>query len=140
MFSTDKPVITAEKILVNSDESISADLRCTVHAHPAASVTWQKDGRNVIRSENRILLNDGNVHILKIKNIKSSDDFGTYVCFAKNHVGSSEKSISLLSTPAILEFVPPKEGGKHANLTWKVESVEPIEEFEIMYKKSSVSV
>lgn len=125
---------------MNSDETISADLRCTVHAHPAASVTWQKDGRNVIRSENKILLNDGNVHILKIKDIKSSNDFGTYVCFAKNRVGSSEHSISLLSTPTVLEFVPPKEGGKYANLTWKVESIEPIEEFEIMYKKANVSI
>lgn len=135
----DKPVINAEKILVSSADSLSVDLRCTVYAHPAASVIWQKDGHNVIRSENKVLLNDGNVHILKIKDIQKTD-FGTYVCFAKNHVGASEKSISLVSTPVLLEFVAPKDGGKHANLTWKVESVEEIEEFEIMYKKSNVSL
>lgn len=123
---------------MNSADSLSVDLRCTVHAHPAASVIWQKDKRNVIRSENRVLMNDGNVHILKIKNIQESD-FGTYVCFAKNHIGSSEKSISLVSTPVVLEFVPPKDGGKHANLTWRIESVEEIEEFEVMYKKENVS-
>lgn len=131
-------MISAERIFVNSRDSVSIDLRCTVHAYPAASVIWQKDGANIMASKNRILLNDGSVHILRIKDIKNHD-FGTYVCIAENILGLSEKSIELAPTPHLIGFVPPRDNSKHADFTWRVGSTENIKHFEIQYKKINVS-
>lgn len=80
-----------------------------------------------------------NEYILVIRNL-TEKDFGKYSCFAKNSLGKLEKTVSLVKTPAIRDFIKPDKSNKEVVLTWKVESKSPILEHELQFKKKGVSL
>ncbi|KAJ8968452.1 hypothetical protein NQ317_018136 [Molorchus minor] len=119
-----KPVMTINNYIVNSANENDAELKCTVHAYPAATVSWKRDGTNIIsnppKTNVKLHQNNGKVeNILIITNLTDSD-FGEYICSAKNDLGKEEKSI-------YIDVV----------LTWRVESKSPIQEHELQHRKSS---
>lgn len=134
-------MITTEKYLVNSDHQSDAELTCTVHAYPPPSIVWRKEGENVVQTL-RIQLSQKK-HVTRTENILvihnlTEKDFGKYSCFAKNSLGKNEKTVSLVKTPAVREFVKPEKSNKDVMLTWKVESKSPILEHELQFKKKGV--
>lgn len=132
-------MITTEKYFVNSDHQSDAELTCTVHAYPSPSIVWRKEGENVVQT-NRIELSQKK-HVTRTENILvihnlTEKDFGKYSCFAKNSLGKNEKTVSLVKTPAIREFIKPEKS--NVVLTWKVDSKAPILEHELQFKKKGV--
>ncbi|KAL3285361.1 hypothetical protein HHI36_019469 [Cryptolaemus montrouzieri] len=135
---THPPIVSIEKIIVSSDHDMDTELKCTVKAKPTANVIWLRNGNNLKSTEHVHLLNEGNDHILILKGLKESD-FGKYVCLAKNYLGTVERSISLVKTPAVNEFIKPEKPTKDLVLTWKVESKTPITEHELQYRRKGES-
>lgn len=101
------------------------------------TVNWQKENVNVVASDNVVMEVQGHRHILRIAKV-GDNDFGEYVCSAKNYLGKSEKKIALVKTPVVLGFEIEKEG-KETILTWEVESIDPITAHDLQYKKVEVS-
>lgn len=136
-------MISIEKYYINSDHQSDAELTCTVHAYPSPSVIWRKDGENIVKTD-RILLNQKKhnnaiENVLVIRNLLEKD-FGKYSCFAKNGLGKNEKTVNLIRTPAIREFIKPDKSNKDVVLTWKVQSKAAIDRHELQYRKKGVSV
>lgn len=123
---------------MSSDKDMNTELKCTVKAKPTASVVWLRNGQSLHSTEHIHLRNVDNDHILFLKGLKESD-FGKYVCLAKNRLGKVEKSINLVKTPAVLEFIKSDVPTRDLVLTWKVESKTPITEHELQYRKKGVS-
>ncbi|XP_044751145.1 neural cell adhesion molecule 1-like isoform X2 [Coccinella septempunctata] len=135
---THLPIVSIEKFIVNSDKDMDTELKCTVKAKPTASVVWLRNGHSLHSSEHIHLRNQENDHILVLKGLQETD-FGKYVCLAKNRLGTVEKSINLVKTPAVLEFIKPEKPTRDLVLTWKVESKTPITEHELQYRKKGES-
>ncbi|KAK9877241.1 hypothetical protein WA026_016985 [Henosepilachna vigintioctopunctata] len=111
---THPPIVSIEKITVNSDKDMDTELKCTVKAKPTATVIWLRNKVNLKSSDHVRLHNEGDDHILILK---------------------VEKSINLVKTPAVLEFIKPDKPTRDLVLTWKVESKTPIKEHELQYRK-----
>ena len=67
--------------------------RCRATADPAATVTWQKDGIDVVESDAISVSPDGGE--LTVLNLHP-EDTGRYTCVASNYVGSVHASAHLL--------------------------------------------
>ncbi|XP_063920573.1 neural cell adhesion molecule 2-like isoform X2 [Zophobas morio] len=132
-----KPSLTIEKMIVSSENNSETELECQVHSEPRAQVVWKKDGINIVNTERIQLKTKGIQHNLILKNIQDSD-FGVYVCSATNSLGTSEKSISLVSTPAIYRFVVSQTDGKPV-LTWEVQSKSNLSSHELVYRRQGES-
>lgn len=130
-------MVSVQRVLVNAAETVSAELICTVHGTPLPTVNWLKDGKNIIITEKIKLEVHEHEHVLRISKVDPTD-FGDYTCSAKNYLGKAEKKISLIRTPVVVRFVPPKEG-KEIVLTWEVESADSIMEHTLQYRKVNVS-
>lgn len=111
----DKPEVTVRHPIVNTGETYTAQIVCTVHAYPKVKVTWEKEQINedestafmqlatdnpsgryetfrpkevVQSSENASMVSPGHSHGLKVKRIVAKD-FGRYRCKAENKLGSA---------------------------------------------------
>ncbi|XP_045462616.1 lachesin-like isoform X2 [Harmonia axyridis] len=135
---THLPVVSIEEFIVNSDKEMDTELKCTVKAKPRADVVWLRNGIVLHSSSHIKMSNQDNEHILTLKGLRESD-FGQYVCSANNSLGAIEKSINLVKTPAIREFIKPERPTKDLVLTWKVESKAPIIEHELQYRRKGDS-
>uniref|UniRef100_A0A1B6HW17 Ig-like domain-containing protein n=1 Tax=Homalodisca liturata TaxID=320908 RepID=A0A1B6HW17_9HEMI len=132
------PEIKIAKAIVPTGEGYESELMCTVTGHKKPEVKWYKDGdaRKPVVSSQRIKLErNGNDHILKVLKTQK-EDFGDYICEAKNTEGSREAIIRLTGHPSqpVIESIK-EEGNKIPVLTYKVESYAPIEEYELLYKR-----
>lgn len=125
---------------MNSDQDQDIQLKCTVRAHPTASVNWQKDGINIVNHIPHIhIVKDESKHEYNLQLTKLEEsDFGTYSCVAVNRLGSVRKNVSLVKTPAVVQYVEPEKYDGDVNLIWKVESHLPIFEHELYYRKQGV--
>lgn len=134
-------MITINEYLVNSNHQSDAELGCTVYAYPPASIEWRKEGENLVQTKKIDFIEkkqaSGIENILVIHNL-TEKDFGKYSCFAKNNLGDREKTVKLVKTPAIKQFIKPDKSNKDVVLRWKVESRSPILEHELQVKKKGV--
>lgn len=138
-FFTDPPRIQIEKYIVNSDHHSDTELTCTVHAYPLPTIEWRK-GDETIEKNNKtdFSLKKIGSHYenkLVIHNL-TEKDFGKYVCLANNNLGKNEKTVMLVKTPAIRDFLKPDKS--NIVLAWKVDSKSPILEHELQLKKKGV--
>lgn len=79
----------------NVPEGQAAVFRCRVAGHPAASVTWEKDGQQIKPSRYFIMSQEGSdTHVLRISEAFPEDE-GTYRCVAVNSSGQAQCSASL---------------------------------------------
>ncbi|XP_050426130.1 contactin-5-like isoform X2 [Adelges cooleyi] len=155
------PEIVVPKATVNTGETYSAILTCTVRSHPKPKVSWEKDqvpiqaqptvqgSADGSRYEiNRQLgggYGNGNSYQLKIKHIRPTDDFGKYRCRAENKYGVVYgEDIVLTGTPAkpTLEITKvmdsndvDKKSGRNTELVWVLDSWSPVLEYQVQYKR-----
>ncbi|XP_017771759.1 PREDICTED: neurotrimin-like [Nicrophorus vespilloides] len=130
-----KPIVSIQKLPSNiGEDSYDIDLKCVVHSTPGAIVEWRKNG---VKLDNKIRIKN-NFHILTLAQVKESD-FGTYTCHAVNQVGENEQHISLMNTPSKPVYLEGSrdEKAKDVNLIFDVESIFPITEYTLYYKKHS---
>ncbi|XP_074633212.1 uncharacterized protein LOC141891999 isoform X2 [Acropora palmata] len=97
--------ITSSKV-VKSWLGHAVILKCIVDANPAATFTWYKDGRSILRDVN----STHNNSTLSIKPNKS-DQFGSYLCKAVNIKGTTLHNITVEQLyppgpPVITERIP----------------------------------
>ncbi|XP_061905012.1 neural cell adhesion molecule 1-like isoform X1 [Entelurus aequoreus] len=93
-------------------EGNPANLSCVVEAHPAASVTWFRDGLQLPSSNatNVKIHNTRSVSYLEVSP-ESQSDFGSYNCTANNVMGTEYKEFLLIqaevpSSPEIQQVEP----------------------------------
>ncbi|XP_076361942.1 lachesin-like [Tachypleus tridentatus] len=97
------PVLWVPNQLVGAHVGETASFDCHSEAYPVSINFWKKAGSEVILSNKKfdVSLKEKSykVHMrLSIRNLEKKD-FGTYSCFAKNSLGSTQGSIRLYEIP-----------------------------------------
>lgn len=127
----DPPEITVRQPVVNTGETYTAQLICTVYSYPKAKVTWEKEQINADGSSSFVQLSMDNLnkqyesfrpkdisqglrnassvpvghnHGLKIKQIQSPKDFGRYRCKADNKLGHAYSEYITLTGNNIVHY------------------------------------
>ncbi|KAF5297426.1 hypothetical protein FQR65_LT01357 [Abscondita terminalis] len=132
-----KPIVTLEKLTVNSDENLDSQLICYVKAVPKPEVVWKKDGVNIVRNDRRQMKHHNHTYVLEIQSIKI-EDFGVYTCSAYNRAGNSEKNVTLTGFPSPAEHISTfHNDDKNVVVVWNVESNSPVVQYDVEYKKSA---
>ncbi|ENN83441.1 hypothetical protein YQE_00200, partial [Dendroctonus ponderosae] len=87
-------------------------------------------------TEQRIMESRGSRHTLVIRKV-TSDDLGNYTCVADNQLGKTRKRIELTAKPHPVKFVSPlvSQWKENYNISWQVESLSPIQEYKLLYRK-----
>lgn len=81
----------------------------------------------------------GNTHTLIIKNVQLSD-FGNYSCLVSNSIGRDKRYIELSGKPGPAKIISSQYSNPHEyDLKWVVQSVFPITEVRILYRRIMVS-
>lgn len=125
----------------------NAQLECLVTSQPVANLHWFNQGIPVITNDRIKQFNQTNQtttneyhdvrkHILLIKNIKESD-FGMYECRAENAIGFNGAKIELTGRPMtpIFKRSPIASDPMAHNLIWQTESLSPIYEHVLKFRK-----
>ncbi|XP_039278526.1 opioid-binding protein/cell adhesion molecule homolog isoform X3 [Nilaparvata lugens] len=136
-----KPEVEAVKDFVNIDEGYDAELLCIVHSEPKAEVEWYKESTKLDNDEQVHQQNDKRKHSLRLQAVKASD-FGTYKCAATNSLGTTMKTIEVSGRPSkpIFQSVNSSStDNKSPELKWKVESINHISEYELLYRMQDAS-
>ncbi|XP_074094926.1 opioid-binding protein/cell adhesion molecule [Cotesia typhae] len=132
-----KPVIETEHDIVHTGIGQISELKCKIHAHPRAKVTWSKNGKPVTgRKDKKLHSEDKNSRVLIIEQT-DNNDFGSYVCTASNTMGEASKEIILTGTPAKPKWVGMDrlDDEKTIVFKWKVKSYSPIKEYKLEYRR-----
>jgi len=89
-------ILSAEKHTLQSGRGFETELTCVVAGEPKPRVMWYKDGSilNITSSSRTEYQVAGSKHILVIHNTQGSD-FGTYMCYASNAIGATQKMIEI---------------------------------------------
>ncbi|XP_049818651.1 limbic system-associated membrane protein isoform X2 [Aethina tumida] len=130
------PEISVERPVVHSGEGAEAQLVCIVHGESQPEVLWYKDTMQLDTTERLIKESRGSRHTLVIRKVHRSD-FGNYTCVADNQLGKTRKSVQLSGTPNPVKFSSPQRGNwrDSYNISWAVESLSPIEEYKLLFRK-----
>nr|XP_053643705.1 lachesin-like [Cherax quadricarinatus] len=93
------PLITVPNQLVGAPVGTSVTLECQVAAFPNAVHFWRFNNQLLINSSRQETqeLRDGYTTTMKLllRNLRHKEDFGTYVCTAKNSLGETESNVRL---------------------------------------------
>ncbi|XP_076262740.1 limbic system-associated membrane protein-like isoform X2 [Rhynchophorus ferrugineus] len=130
------PEITVERPVVYSGEGLEAQLVCLVHGENQPEVLWYRDTMQLDTTERRIMESRGSRHTLVIRKV-NRQDFGNYTCVADNPLGKTRKSIQLTGKPHPAKFNSPSTGKwkENYNISWEVESLSPVEEYKLLYRR-----
>lgn len=119
----DPPEITVRQPVVNTGETYTAQLVCTVHAYPKVKVTWEKEQANEDGLVSFTQLSTDNInkqyelfrpkdnssksgynHGLKIKSVQGPKDFGRYRCKAENKIGYAYSPYITLTGKNVIHY------------------------------------
>ncbi|XP_063236221.1 neurotrimin-like [Bacillus rossius redtenbacheri] len=130
------PEIEVERSWVHSGEGYEAQLVCIVHAEPPAEMVWYRDTLRLDPTDRRIMEVRGSRRTLIIRKVQHSD-FGNYTCVADNALGKARRAVELSGKPnrAVFRSQPLGRYKDSYNLTWSVNSLTPIEEFKLFYRR-----
>ncbi|EFA08611.1 MAM domain-containing glycosylphosphatidylinositol anchor protein 2 isoform X1 [Tribolium castaneum] len=129
------PEITVAKSWVNSGEGLEARLDCVVQADPPGEVSWYQNSFPLQQTDRRIMSSKGKIYTLTIKNVQFSD-FGNYSCTVHNSIGKDRKYIELTGKPGPARIISPAYSNPdYYDLRWVVQSVLPIIEVKILYRR-----
>jgi len=114
------------------------ELICNVHAHPAPTVIWEKDGNLVVDNKRVRPISKGSKHTLIITYVKS-EDFGKYSCKASNSLGSQQKVIELTGHASPAQFRSSASGSSENSflIEWSSSSFTPITKFKLEVKEKN---
>jgi len=137
------PEAAIEEVWVPHGTTFEVRLVCQVTSFPSAKVTWFKNENTKLSTSDEIVIeNQEPKFVLKIEKLKVNN-FGSYKCKASNMLGSTEVSLDITGKPR-----PPIFSGdqreilssvKELNITWSTDSMLPITQYLLAYRKSQVS-
>ncbi|KAG5870541.1 hypothetical protein JTB14_035687 [Gonioctena quinquepunctata] len=129
------PEVSVIRSWVNSGEGLEAKLDCVVHADPPAEISWFQDSFMLQPTDRRLMSKIGNTHSLTIRNVQQSD-FGNYSCLVSNSIGRDKRYIELSGKPGPAKIISGQYSNPHEyELRWVVQSVFPIVEVRLLYRK-----
>lgn len=134
-----RPEVEVSEVFVHKKEGDEAELVCSVHAYPTATVTWTKEGSPVTSRERVKIANRGGRHSLTIQKVERAD-FGEYSCHASNEHGAARDTTIQLSGHAKPADFKSSPAGTEANsflIQWSSFSFSPIEEFKLETRPAS---
>ncbi|KAK6110510.1 Immunoglobulin I-set domain family protein [Brugia pahangi] len=122
---------------VRLDQDIN--LTCKYNAEPSPQVDWIYNGFTINFSDDKFKgliqyaarRDNYSESILAIENIKE-DNFGDYTCRIANNLGIKEKTIYVSGRPG-----PPHLNASGIRLSWSVHSMDPVIEYQILYRFSN---
>lgn len=102
---------------------------------------WYQNSFLLDGTERRSMDRKGDKYCLRIRNFQVSD-FGNYSCVADNALGRTKKYIEVSGSPGPAIFLSPAYSGylDLYNVTWTIESIPPLEEVRLLYRKLLVSI
>lgn len=129
-----------EKSWVHASEGYDSELCCTVHGDTNSDMLWYQNSFLLDATERRSMDRKDDKYCLRIRNFQISD-FGNYSCVADNALGRTKKYIEVSGCPGPALFLSPAYSGylDIYNLTWTIESIPPLEEIRLLYRKLLVS-
>lgn len=129
-----------EKSWVHASEGYDSELCCTVHGDTNSDMLWYQNSFLLDGTERRSMDRKGDKYCLRIRNFQVSD-FGNYSCVADNALGRTKKYIEVSGSPGPAIFLSPAYSGylDLYNVTWTIESIPPLEEVRLLYRKLLVS-
>jgi len=132
------PEIEQEETFIHTEDGAEVEVTCTVHAAPAATVSWYQNGE-LLDPESTVFTKRGNRHTLYVTGIGSPNTFGKYMCRAINPLGEASKTteVSGLAKPAMYLTDPEDINPKGFQLHWTVQSNAVVEQFRIDYREAS---
>ncbi|XP_055312013.1 limbic system-associated membrane protein [Sitodiplosis mosellana] len=130
------PEITVERSWVHASEGYDIELACIVHGDVTSDMMWYQNSFLLDPTDRRSMQSKGDRYTLTIRNFQPSD-FGNYSCVADNALGRTKKYIEISGRPGPAEFISPTFSGSLEvyNLTWSVESIPPLEEIRLLYRR-----
>ncbi|GAB0087807.1 Immunoglobulin-like domain [Sergentomyia squamirostris] len=130
------PEITVEKSWVHASEGYDVELACTVHGDTGSEMNWFQNSFLLDPTDRRTMHTLGEQHTMLIRNFQTTD-FGNYSCVADNALGRTKKYIEVSGRPGPATFLSPAYTGQLDiyNLTWKIESIPPLDEVRLLYRK-----
>lgn len=100
---------------------------------------WYQDSFLLQPTDRRLMSKSGNTHTLTIKNVQLSD-FGNYSCVVSNSIGRDKRYIELSGKPGPAKIISSPYSSPHEyDIKWVVQSVFPIVEVRILYRRVMVS-
>ncbi|XP_019869703.1 lachesin [Aethina tumida] len=133
------PEVSVLRSWVNSGEGLEAKLDCIVHADPPPEVTWYQDSFLLQPTDRRIMSKSGNTFSLTIRDVQLSD-YGNYSCVVQNSIGRDKRYIELSGKPGPARVTSPQYSNPHDyDLSWIVQSVFPILEVRILYRRMMIN-
>jgi len=127
------PEVEISEMFVHKRAGDQAELVCTVHAFPPATVIWTKGGSPVSQDDRITISNRGGRHAVIFKKVVK-EDFGEYSCQASNEVGEERNTkIQLSGHAKPAEFKSSATGEEEDSflIQWSAFSLSPIEEFRL---------
>uniref|UniRef100_A0A8W7PW24 Ig-like domain-containing protein n=1 Tax=Anopheles coluzzii TaxID=1518534 RepID=A0A8W7PW24_ANOCL len=134
------PDITVEKTWVHASEGFDIDLVCIVHGDVNSEMLWYQNSFLLDPTDRRSMYSRGDKYTLNIRNFQQSD-FGNYSCVADNALGRTKKYIEVSGRPGPAAFQSPAYSNylDRYNLTYTIESIPPLDEIKLLYRKLMIS-
>jgi len=130
-----KPEIEQEETFIHTKDGDDVEITCTVHASPAAEVSWYRNG-GLLPADKTVVQTRGNRHSLLLQQVGKIDLHGKYQCRAKNQLGEAMALTEVSGKPAPANFKSPKVGDdlERYKLEWVVTSSSPVVQFKAEWK------
>jgi len=102
---------------------------------------WYQNSFLLDATDRRSMYPRDDRYSLIIRNFQPTD-FGNYSCVADNALGRTKKYIEVSGRPGPADFISPGLSGflDHYNLTWTIESIPPLDEIKLLYRRLLVTL
>jgi len=138
------PEVLIEEVWLPHSKTFEVRLVCHVNAYPTSKVTWFKNENTKLSTSDEIVIEDHEPkYVMKIEKLNVKN-FGKYKCKASNALGYSEETIEITGKPRPPIFSEDQReilsSVKELNITWSTDSIVPITQYLLAYRKSQTGV